>query len=118
MTGQSAVNLEINANSDGFEIKGGEVDFRTLTVSGGDVAFVGSGSRTYTLPAATTTLVGYSTYTDKGVIIIGTGSGTVATLTVGTNDDILIADSSESSGVKWTSLHNKSTIFSYIEGGF
>lgn len=42
--------------------------------------------------------------TAKGTIVVGTGSQAVAGVTVGTNDQVLVADSSQSSGVKWASL--------------
>jgi hypothetical protein len=43
-------------------------------------------------------------YSAKGVIIVGTGSGTATALTVGTNDYVLTADSGEATGVKWAAV--------------
>lgn len=37
----------------------------------------------------------------KGVLLVGDGAGAPTELAVGSNDDVLTADSSESSGVKW-----------------
>lgn len=37
----------------------------------------------------------------KGVILVGTGAGTWEALTVGSNTQVLTADSAETSGVKW-----------------
>ena len=42
-----------------------------------------------------------STITAKGDLIVGTGSGTYTTQTVGTNGQVLTADSAEADGVKW-----------------
>jgi hypothetical protein len=40
-------------------------------------------------------------YTAKGRILVGTGSGSYTALAVGSNDQVLTADSNEASGVKW-----------------
>ena len=37
----------------------------------------------------------------KGQIVVATGVGAVTTLAVGSNDQVLTADSGEASGVKW-----------------
>ena len=42
-----------------------------------------------------------STVTTKGDLLVATGSGAITRLPVGSNDQILTADSSQSSGVKW-----------------
>ena len=42
-----------------------------------------------------------STVTAKGDLIVGTGSGTYTAQTVGTNGQVLTADSAEADGVKW-----------------
>lgn len=49
-------------------------------------------------------LTGYTpnaTYTTKGDIIVATGSSSVTRLPVGTNGQYLVADSAETTGVKW-----------------
>jgi hypothetical protein len=40
-------------------------------------------------------------YTAKGAILVGTGAGTYAPRTVGADNDILVADSTQASGVRW-----------------
>jgi len=40
-------------------------------------------------------------YTAKGVILVGTAASTVAAVAVGTDGDCLVADSSETPGVRW-----------------
>lgn len=55
MAKQNSVNLDITNNADGFDVSGGTTS-RKLTVSGGDIAMVGSGSATITFPSSTATL--------------------------------------------------------------
>lgn len=43
-------------------------------------------------------------YSAKGAILVGTGSGTYAALTVGDNGQALVADSTQASGVKWDTI--------------
>ena len=38
----------------------------------------------------------------KGDIIVATGSATAASVTVGSNGQIVVADSTQASGVKWS----------------
>jgi hypothetical protein len=40
-------------------------------------------------------------YTAKGIILVGTAASTVTALTVGSNNDVLTADSGQVSGTKW-----------------
>jgi len=49
-------------------------------------------------------LIAKSIGTTKGDIIVFTGNGTPIRLGVGSNNQVLIADSSEASGVKWATL--------------
>lgn len=51
--------------------------------------------------------------TTKGDILVHTGSGYVR-MPVGSNNQILVADSNEANGVKW--IDNKKGILSYIHG--
>lgn len=48
-------------------------------------------------------------FTAKGQLMVGTGSGTGALLSVGANGTILVADSAQSSGVKWVPPLNDAT---------
>lgn len=57
MAKNSAVNLDITNNADGFDISGGTTK-RKLTLSGADIELTGSGTNTYTYPSTTDTLVG------------------------------------------------------------
>jgi len=43
-------------------------------------------------------------FTAKGDLLVGTGSGTYTALAVGSDGQVLMADSTEASGVKWTNV--------------
>jgi hypothetical protein len=64
------------------------------------------------LDTSVTGVVGLSSanFTAKGDTIAGTGSGTFATLPVGANNTILTADSTQTTGVKWSSTITAPTI--------
>ena len=82
MAKNSAVNLDITNNADGYDISGGTTK-RKLTVTGADVTLTGSGSNTYTFPSATDTLVGRDstdTLTNKTI------AGTSNTITISETD--------------------------------
>jgi hypothetical protein len=55
MAKQNSVNLPVTTNADGFDITGGTVA-RKLSVTGADIAIVGTGAQTYTFPATSCTL--------------------------------------------------------------
>lgn len=57
MATNNSSNQDFTNGSDGFVLGGGTTE-RKLTVTGADVTLAGSGSNTYTLPAATDTLMG------------------------------------------------------------
>lgn len=56
-----------------------------------------SGSVTLTNTVATT-------YDAKGDLVVGTGADTFSKLTVGSNDQYLVADSTQATGLKWATL--------------
>jgi hypothetical protein len=47
------------------------------------------------------TLISSASFTAKGDVLAGTGSGTFSKVGVGTDGYALIADSTQTSGVKW-----------------
>ena len=102
MAHNSAVNLDISNLSVGFSIGGGTTK-RSATFNGAaNMTFTTQQAIVLTLPnRATDTVVGYGDYSAKGVILVGTGSGTFAALTVGADTNVLTADSTQTSGVKW-----------------
>lgn len=103
MAHNSAVNLDITNQAVGVTIRGGTTK-RSFSWNGsGDITLTATNaSGVFTLPnQATDTLIGFSSYTAKGVILVGTGASTFTPLTVGTDNFVLTADSSQTSGVKW-----------------
>jgi hypothetical protein len=53
---------------------------------------------------ADATKVALAAFTAKGDLLVGTGAGTLASVGVGSNDFVLIADSAAASGVKWAAV--------------
>ena len=51
----------------------------------------------------------------KGTIIVGDGSGDPTILPVGTNNHVLVADSSEASGIKWSTVSSASGFNNVVE---
>lgn len=88
------VDLQATANADGFTLAGGTTS-RSLTVTGGDITLTGGA-------------------TTKGDILVSDGTDYDA-VAVGTNDQILVADSAQASGVKYVDLD--SGINFIIDGG-
>lgn len=105
MARNSKVNLDISNLSVGFSIAGGATK-RALVINGaGNTTITSQQSIVLTLPnRSSDTIVGAGDYSAKGVILVGTGSGTFAALSVGTNDFLLTADSGQASGVKWATI--------------
>lgn len=69
MATNNSQNSQYANNADGFTLGGGTTS-RSLTVTGGNVTVTGSGSNTYTMPAASDTLVGRAstdTLTNKSI---------------------------------------------------
>jgi hypothetical protein len=51
------------------------------------------------------TTVTPANYSAKGVILVGTGAGTYVAQTVGTNGQVLTANSAQADGVEWTTIN-------------
>jgi len=64
----------------------------------------GGGSGSVTLALDTSVVVQPSAYTAKGVVLVGTATGTYTAQTVGTNGQFLQADSTQADGVKWSNV--------------
>lgn len=102
MARNTAVNLDIRPLSDGFSAAGGTTP-RTLQLDGGNVHFVSQASTdALTLPnSAATNLLSESYATAKGDILAATASNAISRVAVGTNGQVLTADSGASNGVSW-----------------
>lgn len=50
-------------------------------------------------------------FTEKGQILVGTGDGTYTALPVGTDGQVLVADSTQASGVRWATISSGSSTF-------
>lgn len=106
MAKNCVVNLDITPNATGFTIGGGTTA-RSITIAGATnfTLTTPATSGNYTLPnVATDTLVGYSTWTGKGVLIGATAANTPAALAAsGTDGFVLTYDSGTATGLKWAS---------------
>ena len=87
------------------------------TLAAGEIGFetdtgkfkIGTGSSTWTalsynLNGGTANAIPLSTVTTKGDIIAATASSTVSRLGVGTNNQVLTADSTTATGIKWAAV--------------
>jgi hypothetical protein len=53
----------------------------------------------------------------KGNLVVGSATNDAAVLTVGANDTVLTADSTEATGLKWAALAGASTSYSLLNSG-
>lgn len=105
MAHNSAVNLDITNQTVGVTIRGGATK-RSFSWNGsGDITLSAQNANgVFTLPnQSADTLIGFSSYTAKGIILVGTGTSTFTPLAVGTDGFVLTADAAQASGVKWAS---------------
>jgi hypothetical protein len=82
-----------------------DLDYTWIANDQGDITEVSAGtgisvaSGTGPVPVVTNTVA--TTFDAKGDLVVGTGADTFAKLTVGTNGHTLVADSAETTGLKW-----------------
>jgi hypothetical protein len=102
--GTSGQILSKNSNTD--------LDYAWITNDVGDITEVQAGtgisvaSGTGPIPVVTSTVA--TTFDAKGDLVVGTGADTFAKLTVGTNGHTLVADSGETTGLKWAAASSGS----------
>jgi len=60
--------------------------------------------------------VGTSTWSGKGAVVAATGAGVPAAVTVGTDGQVLTADSTQSAGVKWSTVSGGGGVTSVTAG--
>lgn len=91
-----------NINVPGDIVVSGTVDGRDIASDGGKLDTVESGADvTDATNVAAAGAVMDSDFSAKGRILVGTGSGAFTALAVGSNNQVLAANSSTSSGVEW-----------------
>jgi hypothetical protein len=97
-----------------------DLDYSWVTPNVGDITEVQAGtgisvaSGTGPIPVVTNTVA--TAYDAKGDLIVGTGADTFAKLTVGTNGHTLVADSSETTGLKWAAPTGGGKVLQVVHG--
>lgn len=97
-----------------------DLDYTWITNDVGDITAVTAGtgiSGGGTTGAVTITNSMATAIDAKGDLIVGTGADTFDRLAVGTNDFVLTADSTQTTGVKWASAPTPTTNFQLINAG-
>lgn len=89
----SAVNLDITNNADGFDISGGTTK-RKLTISTSDINLIGGGAFNHTLPAATDTIVGLTFAQSLTNKTLSTGTAIGASISPTANNTYDLGDTS------------------------
>lgn len=104
--------------NDGTDSKWGKIDVSSSSYITGIMAAVNGGTnnaffavsgpttstKTFTFPDASTTVLTNNVFAAKGDLIAATGSGASAILTVGANSKGIVADSTQSTGIKWATI--------------
>lgn len=73
MARNTGTNLDANPQADGYKLGGGTTK-RTLTVTGADMTLTGSGTNVFTMPGATSVLLGITATATAGSIIFAGAS--------------------------------------------
>ena len=68
------------------------------------------------VPFAIPTAISSATVTTKGDLIVATGAGAVTRLGAGTDTYVLTADSTQTSGLKWSAVDTQSLTVSAVMG--
>ena len=87
MAKNTAVNLDITNNTDGFDVTGGNTNRRKLTLSGGDISMAGSGTAVITFPSTTGTLANIANSSNLTGTIVAGGNSLGAAFDIGSSDN-------------------------------
>ena len=78
---------------------------------------IGTGPHTHSDYITQSTAINPSLVTAKGDLIVATGNGTVTRQGIGSNGQVLTADSAEADGLKWASLPSGGSNFTLLNAG-
>ena len=102
MAFNSAIDLDVRRLADGFSFEGGGAN--VFELSGASVELIGVQDVAATMPDfAAATLSAHQEYTAKGDILAASAVDTPEPLAVGTDGQILVADSTAPLGLSWQS---------------
>ena len=99
-----------------------DLDYTWIANDQGDITEVQAGtgisvaSGTGPIPVVTNTVA--TAYDAKGDLVVGTGADTFARLAVGTNGHTLVADSAESTGLKWAAAAGGGKVLQVVTAAY
>jgi hypothetical protein len=103
MAFNTVINLDVARLSDGFYLVGGSD--RKLQLSDINIEMTGTQDLQVAFPNfAACTLLAMEEYTAKGDILAATGANVPVPLSVGTNGQVLTANSAQATGLEWKTI--------------
>ena len=100
-----------------FNSASAAVFYQWATPASGDIEGITTGANSGLTGGVTSGTANLKlNFASKGQLAVGTGSGTTGFLTVGTNGHTLVADSAETTGVKWATPSAALTVASIASG--
>lgn len=113
MAKNSAINLDVTPRADGYSIAGGTTS-REFRIASGNIQLTAQTDSVFTMPnSAATNIIAESYATAKGDILAATASNAISRVAVGTNGQVLTADSGAANGVSWQTPASSS--WSWVE---
>ena len=118
--GTNNVRLAVGTDGQFLMADSSEANGVKWTTSGASVAWggiTGTLSDQTDLGTALSGKIAASNFTAKGDVLFGTGSGAYSALGIGTDGQVLTADSTQTTGVKWASVGGTGTVTSVDGSG-